>query len=330
MDLSNKKPGTVAHYEALVANALRRVVEGLDEALDLQALAAPTCMAALHFHRVFRGLIGETPLQLHRRLRLERAAWRLACHPGDSVLRIALDAGYDTHESFTRAFREAYGRAPSEHRALAQAGDDRHDTGLCASAKAAIGPPANRLQAACGLHADGPRVTWPAGTGTPFIHRGALTMNVEIQTCPARRVAALAHQGPYNTIGTAFARLGGIAGSAGLLGQPGACMVAIYQDDPESVPAAQLRSVAGVIVPPGAGIPAPLHEVLLPAGRWACTLHRGSYQGLGDTWERFIGQWLPRSGHRMAQGDCCEVYLNEMADTREEDLQTLLQVPLQD
>lgn len=317
MDLSNKKPGTVAHYEALVTDALRCVVGGLDEALDLEALAAPACMAPLHFHRVFRGLVGETPLQLHRRLRLERAAWRLAHHPGESVLRIALDAGYDTHESFTRAFGEAFGRAPIEHRALAHA------------AGGVTRPPPNRLQSACGIHADGSGVTWPVDAGTPFIHRGALTMNVDIDTSPPRRVAALAHQWPYNTIGAAFARLGGIVGLAGLCSHPGAMMVAIYQDDPETVPAAQLRSAAGLIVPQGVALPAPLHEVLLPAGRWARTLHRGSYQGLGDAWQRFLGQWLPQSGHRMAAGDCFELYLNDMADTPEEDLQTLLHVPLQ-
>lgn len=246
MDLSHKKPGTVTHHEAWVTAALRRVVQGLDEVLDLQALAAPACMAPLHLHRVFRGLVGETPLQLDRRLRLERAA----CMPMD--------------------------------------------------------------------------------TGTPFIHRGALTMDVAIETCPARRVAALAHQGPYHTIGAAFARLGGIVGPAGLCSHPDARMVAIYQDDPETVPAAQLRSAAGIIVPPGVDIPAPLHEVMLPAGRWARTLHRGGYQGLGEAWERFLGQWLPQSGHRMAAGDCFELYANDMADTREEDLQTLLYVPLQD
>jgi AraC family transcriptional regulator len=330
MNLNSSKPRTVSHYQGLVAAALQRVVEGLDEALDLQALAAPACMAPLHFHRVFRGLVGETPLQLHRRLRLERAAWRLSRQPGDSVLRIALDAGYDTHESFTRAFHQAFGRAPAAHRALAHAAGNPHDPGACAAAQAQTPAPSNRLQAACGLHADGPTVAWPAGTGTLFIHQGAKTMNVDIQASPARRVAAIAHQGPYNTIGAAFGRLGAIAGPAGLFSQPGAMAVAIYHDDPESVPAAQLRSAAGVIVPQGVDIPAPLREVLLPAGRWACTLHRGSYQGLGDAWERFLGQWLPHSGHRMAPGDCFEAYLNEPSKVREEELETLLYLPLQD
>lgn len=118
MNISSKKPVTLSHYEVLALEAIRTITAALDTALDLEALASPACMAPLHFHRVFRGLCGETPLQMHRRLRLERAAWRLA-DGKDSVLRVALDAGYETHEAFTRAFRAAFGRTPTEYRVLA-------------------------------------------------------------------------------------------------------------------------------------------------------------------------------------------------------------------
>jgi DNA gyrase inhibitor GyrI len=43
-------------------------------------------------------------------------------------------------------------------------------------------------------------------------------MDVEIIELPELRVAAVSHKGPYNQIGTAFARLGQIAGAAGLFG----------------------------------------------------------------------------------------------------------------
>jgi AraC family transcriptional regulator len=323
MRFSNTKPSTLSHYEALVLDALRRVVGSLDEALDLEELASPACMAPLHFHRVFRGLVGETPLQLHRRLRLERAAWRLT-QRRDTVLRIALDAGYDTHESFTRAFGEAFGRSPTEHRSLArgEAAQALHD---CATRK-----PLNRLQAACGLHAGGPIVDLPSDISTLLLHQGALDMDVEIRTCPARRVAALTHTGPYNTIGATFDRLGSIAGPAGLFSHDGARMVAIFFDDPETVPAAKLRSAAGVIAPAGVALPSALHEFFLPEGRWASTLHRGSYQKLGDSWQRLLGQWLPSSGHRVGRGDCYELYLNHPGNASEEELRTELYVPLAD
>lgn len=335
MDPAKRKPATLSHYETLVLAALRLVVASLDEALDLDALAAPACMAPLHFHRVFRGLVGETPLQLHRRLRLERAAWQLGTQ-ADTVLRIALDAGYDTHEAFTRAFREAFGRSPTEHRA--QTRNDSADLpgsgsarpGSRRSAQAPSGPPSHRLPAACGLHGDGPVVSFPAALSALFLHRGGSTMDVEIKTRPAFRVAALAHSGPYPTISAAFERLGALAGPAGLFAQPGAQPVAIYYDDPETVPAPQLRSAAGLTVPPGVALPEGLHEVNLPAGRWACALHRGSYRGLGEAWQRLLGQWLPASGERVGPGEFHELYLNHPGQVREDDLLTQLLVPLAD
>jgi AraC-like DNA-binding protein len=48
-------------------------------------------------------------------LLLERAAYRLIT-TDDDVLRVAVDAGYSSHEAFTRAFSRAYGEAPSRWR----------------------------------------------------------------------------------------------------------------------------------------------------------------------------------------------------------------------
>ena len=53
------------------------MVADLDAALDLQALARGAALSPFHFHRIFRGMVGETPVELHRRLRMERAACRL-------------------------------------------------------------------------------------------------------------------------------------------------------------------------------------------------------------------------------------------------------------
>jgi len=68
------KAETQSFYEVAVRKAVERVLGGLDEALDLQRLAREAALSPFHFHRIFRGMLGETPLELHRRLRLERAA----------------------------------------------------------------------------------------------------------------------------------------------------------------------------------------------------------------------------------------------------------------
>jgi AraC family transcriptional regulator len=152
-------------------------------------------------------------------------------------------------------------------------------------------------------------------------------MNVEIEQKPAQRVAALTHLGPYSTIGQTFERLGAIVGPAGLLAQPSAQMVAIYHDDPEATPASELRSEAGIIVPDGTALPPLLHEVLLPAGRYARTTHVGPYDKLGDAWGRLMGSWLPASGERVASGITYEVY-RKMDHSRPAELETDLFVSL--
>jgi len=152
-------------------------------------------------------------------------------------------------------------------------------------------------------------------------------MNVEIKHMPALRVATVRHVGPYNRISEAFGRLGDIAGRAGLFnGKP--TMLAVYHDDPESTPEPELRSDAAIVVADDATIPDGMSEQRLPAGRYACTLHTGPYEQLGDAWRRFMGQWLPQSGERSQNGDSYEIYLNNPMDVPKHELRTELYLPL--
>jgi AraC family transcriptional regulator len=309
---SRMKAETQSFYDLAVRSAVAQVLERLDEALDLQALARAAALSPFHFHRVFRGMVGETPLELHRRLRLERAAWSLV-HTDLPVTTIAFAAGYETHESFTRAFRTHYACAPSEFR---QRTID-HSGPSCADP--------TRIELACrsGIHFQHQRSETPH----LFQIQGGPTMNVEIKDLPELRVATLAHVGPYNRISEAFAKLGEIAGPAGLFG-PGTAMIGIYHDDPETTPPAELRSEAALSLRPGAKVPEGLGERRIPAGRYASTTHVGPYQGLGDTWSRLMGQWLPASGQRVRDGVSYEIYRNTPQDVPPDQLKTELYVPI--
>ncbi len=93
----------------------------LDHDVSLEALAARAGWSPFHFHRAFRTVVGETPKQYTQRLRLERAATRLAS-ASDPVLAIAAAAGFASHEVFTRAFRRQFGCTPTAYRAGALRG----------------------------------------------------------------------------------------------------------------------------------------------------------------------------------------------------------------
>jgi len=110
-----RKAATRADHAQRMAGIVHGLETSLDEPLDLEALARRAGYAKHHFHRVFRGVIGESVAAHVRRLRLERAARRLRAG-ASNVTDAAFDAGYDAAEAFTRAFAQHFGVAPSEYR----------------------------------------------------------------------------------------------------------------------------------------------------------------------------------------------------------------------
>lgn len=305
---SHVKVETKSFYLSAVQQAVARITEQLDEALDLAVLARAAALSPFHF---FRGMVGETPLELQRRLRMERAAHRLL-HTDKSVTTLAFESGYDTHEAFTRAFRALYGVPPSAFRQSSP------------SAAECLRPQQVELAAPSGIHFR------TSGTIDPFVPftTGDHVMNVEVKTMPALRLATVHHVGPYSKISEAFARLGAIAGQAGLFQQPSVAMIGVYHDDPETTPAHELQSDAAISVPEAAVLPAGLSELRLPAGRYACTTHVGPYTTLGDTWSRLMGEWLPKSGQRMQDSVAYELYLNNPMTAPAEELRTEIYILL--
>lgn len=87
----------------------------LEDDIDPEELARIASFSLHHFHRVFRGMTGESVMGFVRRLRLERGAQRLK-FSDESVLQVALKSGYTSHEAFTRAFKSRFGTSPSEYR----------------------------------------------------------------------------------------------------------------------------------------------------------------------------------------------------------------------
>lgn len=109
------KPSTLQLYKERILGVLVFIQKNLDEELPLEQYARVAHFSPYHFHRIFRGMVGESLQEHIRRLRLERAATRLK-RTDRSVLEIALEAGYETHEAFTRAFRTFSGVSPSHFR----------------------------------------------------------------------------------------------------------------------------------------------------------------------------------------------------------------------
>jgi AraC family transcriptional regulator len=298
------RPSTLAFHKARMLCVLRAIQERLDESLGLETLAALAALSPYHFHRVFRGMLGE-PLAAHvRRIRLERAAHRLR-HHRCRVVEVAFEAGYDSHEAFSRAFRAAYGETPSRFRRCRER--------------------PLHLPAPSGVHYH------PEAEVRDFrTLNQSNTMNVTIEDFPPTKVACARHLGPYERCGEAWDRICQWMGKEGYLG-PGCRFLGVSYDDPETTPPEQIRYDACVTVeadfsPPAGG---GLEVRTVGGGLYARATHFGPYANFNQTYSALMGQWIPRHGYVLREAPCLELYLNSPDDTPEAELLTDVFVPVQ-
>lgn len=111
---------TTTRYQECLSKVLNYLQENLDSALSLDELASVACLSSYHFHRIFSAYTGESLYGHIRRLRLELAAKQLK-YGKAPVGRIGLDSGFETHASFTKAFRHQFDSSPLEFRRIRQA-----------------------------------------------------------------------------------------------------------------------------------------------------------------------------------------------------------------
>ena len=83
--------------------------------LTLDAIAAACGVSRSHLAHAFGTATGQSVMQYLRARRLSEAARALADGAPD-ILSVALDAGYGSHEAFTRAFRDRFQQTPESVR----------------------------------------------------------------------------------------------------------------------------------------------------------------------------------------------------------------------
>lgn len=96
-----------------IQNAIDYMEDHMLEELAIEDIAAAANASVFHFQRTFALLTDSSVGEYIRRRRLTLAAHELA-HSSTKVIELALKYGYDTPESFAKAFRRQHGISPSE------------------------------------------------------------------------------------------------------------------------------------------------------------------------------------------------------------------------
>lgn len=149
---------------------------------------------------------------------------------------------------------------------------------------------------------------------------------VAIETIPSRRFAALPRAGAHTGIAATFGRLGAAPDRHGLRPRVRGPMAAFRDDDPATVPVADLCAQAGV--PLDAPVPDGRDAVVQAGGRVAVLTLHSPCTGIPAAWSRLHGARLPQAGAGPADAAPWEEYPNTPADTARADPITRVCVPL--
>lgn len=270
------------NYDQRINRVIDFIGKNLDEELTLDQLSSVSCFSKYHFHRLFTAHTGLSLQQYIRWLRLKRAAHQLIIDKDRTIIDIALDAGFESHESFTRAFKQTCGLNPRDFR-LEQ--------------------------------------SWQAWEKPPYCLSkiGEENMNVTIKNMNARRLAAIEHHGDPKKVGESVNKLISWAKSQtmNLKPEPGEAFGFAY-NDPKTTPKEDFRFDLAITIPKDLKLTGEVVEKQLPAGRYAVVVHKGSRDNIGDTIYPLYRDWLPKSNEELGDLPCIFCYYNfdhEVAET---------------
>jgi AraC family transcriptional regulator len=260
-----------------VEKALWFVESHFSDTLTLEDIAAAGGVSRHHMTRAFGAAIGCSAMRYVRGRRLSEAARALADGAPD-ILSVALDAGYDSHEAFTRAFREQFGATPEQVRAA------RRTENL-------------ELVEPIKMNED-----LNTSLAPPRFENGKLLL-----------IAGLSERYDDQTIAGVPAQWQRFAPHLGHIpGQVGhATYGVVCNGDGEG----HIDYISGVEVASFTDLPAEFGRIRIPAHRYAVFTHKDHISTIRQTWKAIWSHWLPGSGHQADDAPDFERY-DERFDPR--------------
>lgn len=251
---------TEIDWRRRVDRTIHTIMGSLDSPPDLEGAAKDAASSPWRFHRCFKAMTGEGFAACLRRLRMERSAYRLKA--GSSVIEAALEAGFETPEAFSRAFRKAFQLNPS----------------------AISGLPwwKGELAAPNDLHYRPDR-----GTAWYSPDEKGLAQRARIVNLPRQRIASMSGSGDPWRLPVLWKALGQTLARDGRSANPGGALT-VFE------PGATYR--AAFILMDDTRAPAGTEETELPGGLYAATVFFGPCEGIGPFWDDWRERFFDSSG----------------------------------
>jgi AraC family transcriptional regulator len=253
-----------------VQKALWFVESHSREPLQLEEIAKACNVSAFHVTRAFTATTGLSLMRYVRGRRLSEAAAELA-NGAEDILSVALDAGYGSHEAFTRAFRDLFGLTPEQVRAQ---GHLRNLTLVEA-------------------------MTVKTAVHTTLAEPRFETLEAKLFAGLVERYDCQSPAGIPDQWQRFSAHLGNVPRQIGNVAY-GLC----YNFDIDSY----FDYMAGMEVKDGSDLPKGFQTLQVPAGKYVVFSHKEHIAGIRSTLAAIWGKWIPESGLKPASAPVIERY----------------------
>ncbi|WP_428035750.1 AraC family transcriptional regulator [Amphritea sp.] len=267
--------------------------QNLDSELTLDQLSGVASLSKYHFHRLFTVFTGVSVVRFIQLMRLKRASFRLAFEQEQRIIDIAYEAGFDSPEAFSRAFKRIIGQSPT------------------------------------GFRASPEWPQWHSKFQFDMPSGGTLKMNVEIMNFAETPVALVEHKGPREQVLNAVGQFIAWRKETGLSPVKTSQTFGVPYNDPNTSAPEDFRfdvcgSFDGEVPENGYGV----KSGVIPGGRCAVVRHRGSHDNIDESIYYLYRTWLPDSGEELRDYPCFFQYLNFINEVDECDLLTDIYLPL--
>ena len=99
------------NYINEMQKAIDYIEDNLDKDINFEKVSKEVGMSSFYFHRIFTAIIGISPTAYIRNRRLTVAAQEISKN-NENIVDIAFKYGFESHEAFSRAFKNFHGVVP--------------------------------------------------------------------------------------------------------------------------------------------------------------------------------------------------------------------------
>ncbi|MEI7597314.1 MAG: AraC family transcriptional regulator [Bacteroidota bacterium] len=286
---------TALAHQSAVNKAIDYIENNICDKIELDSIAQVANLSKFHFLRIFKTLIGETPLQFIMRLRLEKIASSLLSKPNDSITSIANEFGFTDITAFSKNFKIQFGTTASNWRI---------NNSNLNQIESNNTPTNNKSVEYFCNHAKSVKLE------TKMVQN----KSIEVKDIKQFSVVYYRHLGSYvrndNLHEKMWSKLVAWATPKGYLNNPDLKTLVVYHDDPNLTNAEKQRMSFCISIPDNAKVDNKIDKMIIEGGKYLVAHFELKSTEFILAWD-WVMKWLPTSGYEPDSKYCFEMYSEE-------------------